>query len=50
METPKKQNAQDMSNTLKSALQSEAYLKAEEIMIRAYKNAIKNGLYPTDYE
>jgi hypothetical protein len=49
-ETPKKHRAQDMSNTLKSALQDEAYLKAMDLLIRAHKNAIKNGLYSTDYE
>jgi len=50
METPKKHRVQNMSSTLKSALQDEAYLRAQELMIRAHKNAIKNGLYPTDYE
>jgi hypothetical protein len=50
METPNKQNARSMSSTLKQVLQDEAYLRAQELMIRAHKNAIKNGLYPTDYE
>ena len=45
METPKKHNAQDTSNTLKRALQNENYTKAMKVMIRAYKNAIKNGLF-----
>ena len=48
METPKKQNAQNTLNTLKQCLQNEAYLKAQEMMINAYKNAVKNGLYPPD--
>ena len=50
METPKKHPAHDMSNTLKSALQDEAYLKAQELMINAHKHAMENGLYSTDYE
>jgi hypothetical protein len=50
METPKQNNAQDTSNTLKRALQNENYIKAMKVMIRAHKNAIKNGLYSTDYE
>lgn len=50
METPKPQRARGMSNTLKRALQNENYVKAMTVMIRAYKNAIKNGLYSTDYE
>lgn len=45
METPKKHNAQNTSNTLKQALENEAYLKALEVIERAYKNAVKNGLY-----
>jgi hypothetical protein len=50
MEIPKKHRAPGTSSTLKLALQDEAYLRAQELMIRAHKNAIKNGLYPTDYE
>jgi len=45
METPKKQNAQSTSNTLKQALQNEAYITAMQKMINAYKNAIKNHCY-----
>jgi hypothetical protein len=50
METPKKQNVRNTSSTLKRFSLNEAYLKAQDIMIRAYKNAIKNGLYPNDDE
>ena len=45
METPNEHNAQDMSNTLKRALNDSNYLKAMEKIVTAYKNAIKNGLY-----
>jgi len=45
METPNKHNAQDMSNTLKRALNDNNYLRAMEKIVTAYKNAIKNGLY-----
>ncbi|WP_279148479.1 hypothetical protein [Segatella bryantii] len=50
METPNKYLAQGSLNTLKKALQDENYIKAMDLMIRAHKNAIKNGLYSTDYE
>ena len=50
METPNKHLAQGSLNTLKKALQDENYIKAMNLMIRAHKNAIKNGLYSTDYE
>lgn len=50
METPKKQNAQSTSNTLKQALQNEDYLKAQELMSRHQKIRLENGLYPTDYD
>lgn len=45
METPKKHNAQDTSNTLKRALQNESFIKAMKVMLQAHKNAIKNGLF-----
>ena len=50
METPNKYLAQGSLNTLKKALQDENYIKAMNLMIQAHKNAIKNGLYSTDYE
>ena len=48
METPKKQNAQCTSNTLKQALQDEAYLRALEMMERIENTAYKNGYYGSD--
>ena len=50
METPKKHNAQNTSNMLKEVLQNEGYLKALRIIERAEKNALRNGLYSTNYE
>lgn len=50
METPNKQNARNTSNTLKRALQDEAYLKALEMMERMEKNAYKNGCYGDEDE
>lgn len=50
METPKKQNAQDTSNTLKKFLQDEDFLRALELIERAEKNSLKNGFYLIDYE
>ena len=45
METPNKHNAQDMSNTLKRALNDSNYLKAMDKIVTACRNAIKRGLY-----
>ena len=50
METPKKPNVHNTSNTLKQLLQDEAYLKAMEIIEQAEKNAYKNGCYGDDDE
>ena len=54
METPKKQNAQCTSSTLKQALQDEAYLRALEMMERIENTAYKNGYYgsidPCDWD
>lgn len=50
METPKKQNVQGTSNTLKRHLQDEAYLRALEMMERIENAAYKNGYYGTDDE
>lgn len=49
METPNKQNARSTSLTLKECLKNPDYLRALDTIIRAQKNAIKNGLY-TFYE
>ena len=45
METPKQNNAQDTSNTLKRALNDSNYLKAMDKIVTACRNAIKRGLY-----
>jgi hypothetical protein len=50
MENPNKSHAQRTSNTLKSALSDEAYLKAFALMERIEKNALANGLYEIDHE
>ena len=50
MENPNKSRAQRTSNTLKSALNDEAYLKAFALMERIEKNALANGLYELDHE
>lgn len=41
METPKNENAQGSSNTLKSLLQNQRYLKALEKLEKAQKKLLK---------
>lgn len=48
MDTPKKQNVQGTLNTLKQALQDEAYLRALAVMERLENNAYRNGCYGDD--
>lgn len=50
METPKKHRAQDMSSTLKQALNDENYLKALALFEKSQRNRLINRLYPEDYE
>ena len=50
MENPNKSRAQRTSNTLKSALNDEAYLKAFRLMERIEKESFAKGLYDIDHE
>ena len=50
MEIPNEQNAHSTSNTLKQALQNEAYSKAYELMERLENERYRNGWYGTDNE
>lgn len=50
MGTSRKRPARGTSNTLKKLLNDPDYLKAYNILERAEKNALKNGLYSIDDE